>query len=143
MYNMNRIEQIIGRAVRTCSHKLLPFLMRNVELYLYGSVVENQREEAADLYVYRLAELKSIQIGAVSRLLKEVSVDCLLNYEQTGFTVSDMNRTVSQKLSTGQVIEYQVGDRPFSSTCDYQEKCSYKCMPSANITEEDLSLIHI
>ena len=138
-YNMNRIEQIIGRAVRTCSHKLLPFLMRNVELYLYGSLVENQREEAADLYVYRLAELKSIQIGAVSRLLKEVSVDCLLNYEQTGFTVSDMNRTVSQKLSTGQVIEYQVGDRPFSSTCDYQEKCSYKCMPSANITEEDIT----
>ena len=24
-YNMNRIEQIIGRAVRTCSHKDLPF----------------------------------------------------------------------------------------------------------------------
>ena len=138
-YNMNRIEQIIGRAVRTCSHKLLPFLMRNVELYLYGSLVENAREEAADLYVYRLAELKSIQIGAVSRLLKEVAVDCLLNYEQTGFTVSDMNRTVSQKLSTGQTIEYQVGDRPYSSTCDYQEKCSYKCMPSADITEEDIT----
>lgn len=138
-YNMNRIEQIIGRAVRTCSHKLLPFLMRNVELYLYGSLVENAREEAADLYVYRLAELKSIQIGAVSRLLKEVAVDCLLNYEQTGFTVSDMNRTVSQKLSTGQTIEYQVGDRPFSSTCDYQEKCSYKCMPSADIREEDIT----
>ena len=138
-YNMNRIEQIIGRAVRTCSHKLLPFLMRNVELYLYGSLVENTREEAADLYVYRLAELKSIQIGAVSRLLKEVAVDCLLNYEQTGFTISDMNRTVSQKLSTGQTIEYQVGDRPYSSTCDYQEKCSYKCMPSADITEEDIT----
>lgn len=138
-YNMNRIEQIIGRAVRTCSHKLLPFLMRNVELYLYGSLVENPREEAADLYVYRLAELKSIQIGAVSRLLKEVAVDCLLNYEQTGFTVDDMNRTVRQKLSTGQTIDYQVGDRPFSSTCDYQEKCSYKCMPTANITEEDIT----
>ena len=138
-YNMNRIEQIIGRAVRTCSHKLLPFLMRNVELYRYGSLVEKTREEAADLYVYRLAELKSIQIGAVSRLLKEVAVDCLLNYEQTGFTVSDMNRTVSQKLSTGQTIEYQVGDRPYSSTCDYQEKCSYKCMPSADITEEDIT----
>ena len=24
-YNMSRIEQIIGRAVRNCSHKLLPF----------------------------------------------------------------------------------------------------------------------
>ena len=25
-YNMNRIEQIIGRAVRNCSHKDLPFV---------------------------------------------------------------------------------------------------------------------
>ena len=139
-YNMNRIEQIIGRAVRTCSHKLLPFLMRNVELYLYGSLVENVREEAADLYVYRLAELKSIQIGAVSRLLKEVAVDCLLNYEQTGFTIEDMNKTVRQKLSTNQIISYQVGDRPYSSTCDYQEKCSYKCAPDANITEDNIVL---
>lgn len=138
-YNMNRIEQIIGRAVRTCSHKLLPFLMRNVELYLYGSLVENVREEAADIYVYRLAELKSIQIGAVSRVLKEAAVDCLLNYEQTGFTVEDMNRNVSQKLSTGQTIDYQVGDRPYSSTCDYQEKCSYKCMPDAEINEDDIN----
>ena len=139
-YNMNRIEQIIGRAVRTCSHKLLPFLMRNVELYLYGSLMENQREEAADIYVYRLAELKSIQIGAVSRLLKEVAVDCLLNYEQVGFTVEDMNKTVSQKLSSGNTIDYQVGDKPFSSTCDYQEKCSYKCMPDVVISDEDVIL---
>lgn len=137
-YNMNRIEQIIGRAVRTCSHKLLPFIKRNVELYLYGSLMENQREEAADIYVYRLAELKSIQIGAVSRLLKEVSVDCLLNYEQVGFTVEDMNKSVNQKLSSGNIIDYQVGDKPFSSTCDYQEKCSYKCMPDAEITDSEI-----
>ena len=113
--------------------------MRNVELYLYGSLVENAGQEAADIYVYRLAELKSIQIGAVSRVLKEVAVDCLLNYEQTGFTIEDMNRTVNQKLSTGQTIQYQVGDRPYSSTCDYQEKCSYKCMPDAEINEDDIN----
>lgn len=137
-YNMNRIEQIIGRAVRTCSHKLLPFNKRNVELYLYGSLMENQREEAADIYVYRLAELKSVQIGSVSRVLKEVAVDCLLNYEQVGFTVEDMNKTVSQKLSSGNTIDYQVGDKPFSSTCDYQEKCSYKCMPDVEITDSEI-----
>ena len=138
-YNMNRIEQIIGRAVRTCSHKLLPFLLRNVEIYLYGSIVATEREEPADIYVYRLAELKSIQIGAVSRLLKEVSVDCLLNHEQTGFTIEDMNKNVRQKLSSGKEIQYQVGDRPYTSTCDYQEKCSYKCVPNKVLTEEDIT----
>ena len=34
-YNMSRIEQIIGRAVRTCSHKALPFPSRNVQIFLY------------------------------------------------------------------------------------------------------------
>jgi hypothetical protein len=85
-YNMSRIEQIIGRAVRTCSHKNLPFEKRNVEIYLYGSLLladntvsGSNREgvsmkEAVDLYVYRLAELKAVQIGNVSRILKEVSI---------------------------------------------------------------------
>ena len=38
-YNMNRIEQVIGRGVRTCSHKLLPFEERNVEIYMYSTLV--------------------------------------------------------------------------------------------------------
>ena len=59
-YNMNRIEQIVGRAVRTCSHKQLPFVERNVEIYLHGSMLDNN-QEAADLYVYRLAEMKALQ----------------------------------------------------------------------------------
>ena len=40
-YNLSRIEQIIGRAVRHCSHKDLPFEKRNVELFLHGSILEN------------------------------------------------------------------------------------------------------
>jgi hypothetical protein len=126
-YNMSRIEQIIGRAVRMCSHKDLPFSKRNVEIYLYGSLLENGEDEAADLYVYRLAELKAVQIGHVSRVLKEISVDCLLNIEQTNFTVENMQQTVKQDLSSGGSIMYQVGDKPYSATCDYMKKCTFTC----------------
>ena len=138
-YNMNRIEQIIGRAVRTCSHKDLSFKHRNVEIFLYGSLLSNEREEAADIYLYRLAELKAVQIGNVSRVLKESSVDCLLNFEQAGFTVEQMNMTVQQELSNGLVINYAVGDRPFTSTCDYMSKCSYKCKPVDTIDSDKIS----
>ena len=137
-YNMNRIEQIIGRAVRTCSHKDLPFEERNVEIYLHGSILSNKEEEAVDLYIYRLAELKAVQIGQVSRVLKEIAVDCLLNYEQIGFTVDNINQTVKQKLSTGDEIMYAIGDRPYTSTCDYMSKCSYTCKPSKLITEANI-----
>ena len=84
-YNTNRIEQIIGRAVRTCSHKLLPFAERNVMIFLYGTLLPDG-SEAVDLYVYRLAELKAVQIGRVTRVLKGAAVDCILNHGQVNFT---------------------------------------------------------
>jgi hypothetical protein len=39
-YNTNRPEQVIGRAVRNFSHKDLPFEKRNVEIFMYGSLLE-------------------------------------------------------------------------------------------------------
>lgn len=137
-YNMNRIEQIIGRGVRNCSHKELPFKERNVQVYLYGSILEDKNKEAIDLYIYRLAELKSVQIGRVSRILKENAVDCILNYEQQNFTVEKMGQIVKQHLSNGKTIDYHVGDKPFSSICDYMEKCQYTCKNSRAIGEPKL-----
>ena len=141
-YNMSRIEQIIGRAVRTCSHRLLPFSQRNVEIYLYGSLLrEDQREkEAVDLYVYRLSELKAVQIGNVSRVLKEVSVDCILNADQSVFTVGNIDKIVEQTLSSKKdTIMYKVGDKPFSALCDYRESCNYICNPNKPQIQESLS----
>ena len=135
-YNMNRIEQIIGRAVRNCSHADLPFAERNVQLFLYGTVLpDNPAVEAADLYVYRLAETKAGQIGRVSRILKENAVDCLLNIDQTKFSQEFIRRhnkgkdvTVRQVLADGtELSQYAVGDRPFSFVCDYQANCEYRC----------------
>ena len=134
-YNMNRIEQIVGRAVRNCSHADLPFVERNVQLFLYGTLLnDNPAVEAADLYVYRLAEAKASQIGRVSRILKENAVDCLLNIDQTKFSQEVIQRhngrnvTVRQVLADGtQLPSYVVGDRPFSFVCDYQARCEYQC----------------
>ena len=134
-YNMSRAEQIIGRAVRNCSHKDLPFELRNVELFLYGTQLTAVTEEAADLYVYRLAEMKTVQIGQINRVLKEVAVDCLLNSAQLNFTAEILQQKVTQVLSNGQALEYQVGDKPFSSQCDYMESCVYQCKPVAATTD--------
>lgn len=139
-YNLSLIEQIIGRAVRTCSHKQLPFKQRNVEIFLYGTIFSDSEEEAADLYIYRLAELKAIQIGQVSRILKESSVDCILNIEQTNFTEENMNTIVPQQLSNKMVIQFPIGDKPNTVSCDYMETCDFKCKPFKEIKEEDIKL---
>jgi len=132
-YNMNRIEQIIGRGVRNLSHCGLPFKERNVELYLHTTLLERNEEEAADLYIYRLAEKKAMQIGKITRLLKEMSVDCILNIGQTQFsatTIMDIveNNEVNIQISSqSKLIPFTIGDQPFTDVCDYMDNCEYKC----------------
>jgi Helicase conserved C-terminal domain len=141
-YNMNRNEQIIGRAVRNGSHIDLPFTKRNVQIYMYATMLENPQEESVDLYVYRGAEFKSIQIGRVSRVLKETAVDCVINHDQTNYSQDAMGIEVEQVLSDGTILpKFKVGDAPYSANCDYMENCDYLCGNGGkerklNITED-------
>jgi hypothetical protein len=137
-YNMNRLEQVIGRAVRNCSHKSLPLEKRNVQIFLHGSLLRTRDTEAADLYVYRTAEAKAVQIGEVSRVLKEIAVDCLLNTEQQNFTAKNMKQTLKITLSTKQKVEYEVGDKPYTFACDYLDTCEYKCKPIASVSASEV-----
>ncbi len=142
-YNLNRLEQIIGRAVRNLSHCGLPFEERNVEIYLHGTKSEGE-DEPADMYVYRFAEKKSKLIGKVTRLMKETSIDCLLNIEQTNFTVDKLmsfaeNKEIEISLASNIKIPFKIGDKPFSNVCDYMENCEYKCYPDKTITDEDIN----
>jgi superfamily II DNA or RNA helicase len=144
-YNMNRIEQITGRGVRNFSHKDLPFEQRNVEIFLHGTILENAEEEAVDLYVYRVAEIKAIQIGKITRLLKQTAVDCIINHDQTEFTFDNFkkiesNQHVKQILSTGlEITEFKVGDIPNSAHCDYMESCEFDCLPNTNIDDSKIN----
>ena len=145
-YNMNRIEQIIGRSVRNFSHKDLPFEKRNVEIFMHGTILgKENKEEAADLYIYRVAEFKAIQIGKVTRILKETAVDCIINHDQTHFTQKNISSmlggvSIKQELSSGLVInDFKVGDAPYSPACDYMKECYYSCRPNKDLNEEDLN----
>ena len=137
-YNLNRQEQIVGRAVRNLSHCPLPYAQRNVELYLYGTLLKNKTIEAADLYVYRLAERKAKKIGAVTRVLKRSAVDCLLNRKALDFSLEAVDKVVTQHLASGPIINYRIGDRPNTAICDYTT-CNYMCLPPPPIDELDES----
>ena len=141
-FNMNRIEQIIGRGVRNLSHCSLPFRKRNVQIYLHSTYIEGAEEEAADLYLYRLAEKKAIQIGKVTRLLKETAADCILHIEQTNFTAENLsklaaNKNIRMELSSKNIVsgelrevDFRIGDLDGSEICDYMS-CEYQCRPKA------------
>jgi superfamily II DNA or RNA helicase len=75
-WNMSRIEQVIGRALRTCSHQALPFEEQNCSVYLH--VLRSDKEhECFDEYTYRTkVEEKGVKIAKVRRLLEESAMDC-------------------------------------------------------------------
>jgi hypothetical protein len=142
-YNMNRIEQIIGRGVRNMSHCGIPFIERNVEIYLHCTVFDGGNNEsdmeAVDLYVYRLAEKKAMQIGKITRLLKQTAVDCLLNIEQTNFTEEKLfeelkNQNIRLRLSSQtELLPFKIGDKreSYTDVCDYMSNCEFQCLPNA------------
>ena len=132
-FNMNRIEQIIGRGVRNLSHCALPFEKRNVQIYLHATMFEGGiEEEPVDLYIYRIAEKKALQIGKVTRLLKTISVDCVLNIGQTNMTAEKLlsrveNQKIEVRLATKDRVALRVGDQPYTDICDYMDTCEYTC----------------
>ena len=70
-YHLKRLEQIIGRGIRYCSHKDLLQEQNNTTVYLYSSINEN----SIDLDIYRLAEKKNKEIVKVEKILQENSID--------------------------------------------------------------------
>ncbi len=135
-YHLNRIEQIIGRAVRYCSHMALPIEQRNCLMYMH--CVSIPKYETADLYAYRLAARKAVPIGEVQRIIKTASWDCLMNRDAVLLKGLRKRKVVDAQ---GRVLpNYDPHDRPYTSICDFQEVCEYECVAAkAEIPEKDTS----
>ena len=90
-WNMVRMDQVIGRAVRTCSHMELPVDERNVEVFIYTSVfTEKQLKDnftlrrldlglTSDSHILQIAEKKDVIIQTFLNHLKSCAVDCRLH----------------------------------------------------------------
>jgi hypothetical protein len=81
-WNYVRIEQVIGRARRICSHHDLPDELRTVKVFLYimksqtASLVDNG--QTTDQYLYLLAVNKNTFNKDVIKAIKETSIDCAI-----------------------------------------------------------------
>ena len=90
-WNYIRIDQVIGRAVRTCSHVDLPSEDRNVQVYIYNTIFTPQQlassftirvqdnSSTTDEHIYKLAKKKAQIINLLLDNIKKASVDCALN----------------------------------------------------------------
>jgi SNF2 family DNA or RNA helicase len=77
-WNEVRIHQMIGRAIRTCSHKDIPMKDRIVNIYRYKSVKKNINNFTTDQILEDLAKKKDKLITSFTNIIKEAAVDCEL-----------------------------------------------------------------
>jgi len=76
-FNMSRIEQVLGRGMRTCSHSLLPFEYQNCTVYLHTCRYPEGDKETADEYIYReFVENKAVRIAKLKKVIMESAMDC-------------------------------------------------------------------
>jgi len=126
-WHLNEIEQIIGRGVRYCSHARLPLEERTCTIYLHVAKLASEYE-TPDLYTYRIAAKKSIQIGTLQRAIKIGAFDCNIHHDVL-FIGPGKTRTIRD--GQGKTIhDYPLMDKQYSSFCDFMETCKYTCSTS-------------
>ena len=135
-HNISKLDQIIGRSIRNCSHVKLPPDERNVDVFLYGAIQPEklrQKEllkyvETDDVRRYRLSEINHNKILKVEKILKEVAVDCVLN--------KNRNKCIKvEKVLTdsfGNRIKYKstrsVKEMKKLPKGEKERPCDYKCI---------------
>ena len=133
-YHLNRMEQIIGRGIRFCSHSALPPEKRNTTVYMYASVLPpgtmGQVRETGDLYSYRVAYRKAVEVGRVSRVMKQYAIDCNLNHD--AILIRDIDTIDIIDGQRERRASVPIRDMDYTAVCDWIE-CDYKCIPQVDI----------
>ena len=99
-YHMNKIEQIIGRAVRFKSHERLPSEKRNATIYRHVALFDKRETETLDYKNYRISEQKMKRIDQVEDILSKYALDCPLNVEENNRTRSNRGKIVDSQGRT-------------------------------------------
>jgi hypothetical protein len=77
-WNQSRLEQVVGRASRFCSHINLPEEERDVKVYVYIAMHPSE-PITVDQYIRKISVTKNKIIKQFEMAIKEAAIDCKLN----------------------------------------------------------------
>jgi hypothetical protein len=119
-FNLGKVDQAVGRGIRYCSHwKVMNENNVYPEVKVFKYVVGLSDSLSTEEELYRKAEIKHILVKKVERIIKEVAIDCPLNYN------GNLHR---EELELYKDCEKQ-GKYKCPDICDYMD-CNYKCYDS-------------
>ncbi|ARF09822.1 SNF2-like helicase [Indivirus ILV1] len=128
-FNLGKVDQVIGRAIRHCSHFGLmseknPY--PEVNVYKYAVKLNDNEGLSTEEELYKKAELKYLLIKKVERALKESSVDCPLN--RTGNVFPEELKIYDNCIEPSQIDNRENMNNKLTcpSLCDF-EKCDFRC----------------
>mgnify|MGYP001294891013 CR=1 FL=1 len=123
-HNLNRLEQVIGRGVRNCSHLNLSPEKRNTTIYLHTGY--NGENETIETYLYRKSERKARDIGDIEMILKKQAIDQYLFQNMNHLTKYDVDTIkVQPAFRKSTIYETIPCDKPYSRVCSFQPDCGY------------------
>jgi len=126
-FNISKIEQVIGRAIRVCVHMdVITDKYRYPEVDIYRYVISNNlsdTELSTDEILYKKAELKYLLVKDVERALKEIAIDCPLLLHANVFP----EELEKYKNCVYPTLENKLaGKKICPALCDFRE-CTLKC----------------
>jgi len=109
-YHFNRVDQIIGRGIRNCSHKNLPLEERNVTVFMHCGI-NGYNKETADVHAFRISARKLYQSYLVDEIIRNNAIDCSL-FKSINYFPKDLFKLGEIDLITSQgtKIKYELGD---------------------------------
>jgi hypothetical protein len=135
-YHLSRVEQIIGRGIRFCSHLSLEKEERNVTVFLHVAGLKKDTE-SIDTYTYRKAEEKASIIGQVETILKENAIDCYLNKQINHIKKNQINPINLISSRNVKLNNFDVTDKKFSKICSFRD-CNFNCKCD-DINDKDIN----
>ena len=128
-HHLKKVEQVIGRGVRYCSHENLEEHEKNVTIYLYASLIEG-KDINIDIDIYSKAEKKSKEINKVEKILKQNSIDCSLFRELNTIDADEIEEN-EEKIELENV---SVDNYKDNYKCKSNKKTKKKNMNTVNQT---------
>lgn len=140
-WNMSRIEQAVGRGIRTCSHSKLPFEEQNCSVFLHVCKLENSEQELIDERYYRTTvEQKGKSIAKIKNVIMESAMDCPLQTELNNLPPEWRSLTITQTGSyKDQEIQMKLNDLSSPLFGEVSSVCKTKELPVQRNHERPLS----
>ena len=130
-YNFGRVDQVIGRAIRWCSHfnlmtKENPY--PEVLVYKYAISFKNDSDGlTSEEILYQKAEKKYLIIKKVEKCLRENAIDCPLNYQANIFKEEIINnKKCLYPNDDFAKVELKDTNNICPAICDFNN-CYFKC----------------